>query len=87
MSTPTQPIPNYITQEATNTISMPTHDTKTPLEHLCALVIHPLTGEYITNYKRLKKDTSTREVWTTSFGKEWVKLSQGDTKTVTKGTN
>ena len=29
---------------------MPTHTTTTPLHHFCAPVIHPITGESITNY-------------------------------------
>ena len=41
------------------------------LQHFCASVIHPTTGEIITSYKRLVNDPKFRDVWDTSFGKEW----------------
>ena len=66
---------------------MPTQTNKTPLERFCAPVIHPITGESITNYKKLAKYPATREVWTTAFGKEWINRSQGYHKKGTKGTD
>ena len=57
------------------------------LQHFCAPVIHPTTGELITSYKRLAKDPDLKEVWETGFGKEWGSLSQGDTRTGAIRTN
>ena len=53
----------------------------------CAAVIHPISSETITKYKKLAADPATQAVWTTTFGKEWVNLTQGDNKTRTKGTD
>ena len=39
------------------------------IQHFCAPVIHPKTGELITSYKRLAKDPDLKEVWKTGFGK------------------
>jgi hypothetical protein len=50
-------------------------------------VVHPITGEMITQYRKLMKDPVTKEVWTTSWGKEWGRMAQGDNKTGEKGTN
>ena len=66
---------------------MPTQTNKTPLERFCAPVIHPITGESITNYKKLAKYPATREVWTTAFRKEWGNLAQGDQKNTQKEKN
>ena len=51
MTPPTRTVTNYITQEAVNSISIPTHNSTTQLNHFCAPVIQPITGESITNYK------------------------------------
>ena len=58
-----------------------------PLEHFCAPVVHPVTGESITSYKRLARDPLLRELWTTAMGKEFGNMAQGDRKTGTKGTD
>ena len=39
------------------------------IDHLCAPVIHPITGEMITKYQKLVKDPVTRDIWSTAFGK------------------
>ena len=60
------------------------------IEHFCAAVIHPETGETITKYKVLANDQRNpelRETWRTAFGKEVGRLAQGDDKTGTKGKN
>ena len=57
------------------------------LQHFCAPVIHPTTGEIITSYKRLGNDPKFRDVWETGFGKEWGGLAQGDKRTGARGTN
>ena len=56
-------------------------------QHFCAPVIHPTNGEIMTSYKRLTNDPKFKEVWETGFGKEWVRLAQGDKRTGAKGTN
>ena len=57
------------------------------IEHFCAPVIHPITGETITNYKKLARDPATNETWTTALGKEFGNIAQGDNKTGEEGTN
>ena len=57
------------------------------LEHFCALVIHPVTKEPITSYKRLSKDPLLKLIWQTAFGKEFGNLAQGDNRTGQIGTN
>ena len=57
------------------------------IEHFCAPVIHPITGETISKYRTLAKDPATREIWTTAWGKEWGNMAQGDNKTGEKGSN
>ena len=59
--------------------------TDADIEHFCAPVVHPVTGETITSYRKLAKDQITRETWTTGFGKEFGNLVQGDKKTGTLG--
>ena len=53
----------------------------------CAAVIHPISGETITKYKKLAADPTTQAVWTTALEKELGNLTQGDEKTRTKGTD
>ena len=50
-------------------------------------MVHPITGETISSYKKLMKDPATAEVWQTAFGKEFGGMAQGDNKTGQKGTN
>jgi len=57
------------------------------LEHYANLMVHPITGETISSYKRLMKDPATAEVWQMAFGKEFGGMAQGDNKTGQKGTN
>jgi len=57
------------------------------MEHLVAPVVHPTTGETITQYKMLAADPVTRDIWITAFGKELGNLAQGDTETGTEGTD
>eukprot|EP00804_Cyclotella_cryptica_P028752 CCRYP_008237-RA/>CCRYP_008237-RA protein AED:0.41 eAED:0.41 QI:0/0/0/1/0/0/2/0/217 len=57
------------------------------IEHMCAGVVHPTTGEAITSYKKLIVCPLLREVWSTAFGKEFGNLAQGDNKTGEKGTS
>jgi hypothetical protein len=57
------------------------------LEHYANPMVHPITGETISSYKKLMKDPATAEVWQTAFGKEFGGMAQGDNKTGQKGTN
>ena len=44
-------------------------------------MIHPVTGEHITSYRKLMNDPVTSEVWMTAFGKDFGGMCQGDDKT------
>jgi hypothetical protein len=57
------------------------------IKHMCAGVVHPTTGETITSYKKLIACPFLREVLSTTFGKEFGNLAQGDNKTGERGTN
>ena len=59
------------------------------IEHFCAAVVHPDTGETITKYKKLATDSNKelRETWQTAMGKEVGNLAQGDDKPNTPGKN
>eukprot|EP00804_Cyclotella_cryptica_P007694 CCRYP_001321-RA/>CCRYP_001321-RA protein AED:0.49 eAED:0.35 QI:0/0/0/1/1/1/2/0/362 len=59
--------------------------TDADIEHMCAGVVHPTTGETMTSYKKLIACPLLRDVWTTAFGKEFGNLAQGDRKTGEKG--
>ncbi len=55
--------------------------------HYAMPMVHPVTGDTITSYKKLMKDPVTQETWMTAFGKDFGGMSQGDDKTGQKGTN
>jgi hypothetical protein len=57
------------------------------LEHMCAGVTHPVTGEAITKYKKLVAMPEFTETWGAAFGKEFGNQAQGDNKTGEKGTD
>ena len=50
-------------------------------------MVHPITGETISSYKKLMNDLATAEIWQTAFGKDFGGMSQGDNKMGWKGTN
>ena len=50
-------------------------------------MVKPILGETINEYKTLSEDPVTRQTWTTSFGKDFVNLSQVNKKTRTAGTD
>ena len=56
-------------------------------EHFASPMVHPVTGETISSYKRLMNDPATAETWQTAFGKDFGGMAQGDDKTGQKGTN
>ena len=62
-------------------------NTAIELEHFCAPVVHPVSGETISKYHILAKYPLTKETWTIARGKEWGNLAQGDEKTNTAGTD
>ena len=41
------------------------------IEEYCNAAIHPVTGEHITNYMKLKKDSAMIKVWSRGIGKEF----------------
>lgn len=58
------------------------------IEHFCAPVVHPVTGETISQYRRLMRDNVLSQIWCTAFGKEFGNLAQvDDHRTGEKGTN
>ena len=73
-------------QESVSKASEEIHYTAN-IQHFCAPVIHPTTGEIISSYKKLAKDPEMKVVWETGFGKEWGSLCQGDKRTGSVGTN
>ena len=56
-------------------------------EHYANPMVHPITGETISSYKKLMHNPATAEVWQTVFGKDFGGMCQGDNKTGQKGTN
>ena len=50
-------------------------------------MVHPVTGQTISSYKKLMHDPATAEVWQTAFGKDVGGMAQGCNKTGQKGTN
>jgi hypothetical protein len=66
---------------------LPTTATTTNFEHYAMPMVHPVTGETISSYKKLMKDPVTAETWQTAFGKDFGGMCQGDDKTGTVGTD
>ncbi len=50
-------------------------------------MVHPVTGETISSYKKLMHDPATAEIWQTAFGKDFEGMMQGNNKMVQKGAN
>ncbi len=50
-------------------------------------MVHPVTGETISSYKKLMHNPATAEIWQTAFGKDFRGMAQGDNKMSQKGTN
>jgi hypothetical protein len=49
-------------------------------------MVHPVTRETISSYKKLMHDPATAEIWQTAFGKDFGGMAQGDIKMGQKGT-
>ncbi len=56
-------------------------------EHYANPMVHPVTGETISSYKKMMNDPTTAKVWQTAFGKDFGGMAQGNNKTGQKGTN
>jgi hypothetical protein len=56
-------------------------------EHFACPMVHPVTGETISSYKKLMNDPATAETWQTAFGKDFGGMLQGDNKMGQNGTN
>ncbi len=56
------------------------------IEEYCNGVVHPVTRETITHYRKLIKDPLLRDLWLKAMSKELHCLAQGCTG-ITKGTN
>ncbi len=56
-------------------------------EHFASPMVHPITGETISSYKKLMNDLATAEIWQTAFGKDFGGMAQGDNKTGQKRIN
>jgi len=64
---------------------LPKTATPTNFEHYAMPMVHPVTGETISSYKKLMKVTA--ETWQTAFGKDFGGMCQGGNKTGTVGTD
>jgi hypothetical protein len=51
------------------------------MNHYANPMVHPITGEIVSSYKKAMKDPTIGELWKTAFGKEFGGLAQGDNKT------
>jgi len=56
-------------------------------EQVMMPMLHLVTGETISSYKRLMKDLTTAETWQMAFGKDFGGMAQGDDKIGQQGTN
>jgi hypothetical protein len=56
------------------------------IEKYCNGMVHPVTKETITHYRKLIKNPLLRELWLKAMSKELYCLAQGCTG-ITKGTN
>ncbi len=59
----------------------------TMFEHFASPMVHPITGETISSYKKLMNNPATAEIWQTAFWKDFGGMAQGDNKMGQKGTN
>ena len=65
----------------------PTTTPDIDFKHLVMPMLHLVTGETISSYKKLKNDPATAETRMTAFSKEFGGMAQDDNKTGQKGTN
>jgi hypothetical protein len=56
-------------------------------ENYANTIVHPITRQTISSYKKLMHDPATAEVWQTVLEKDVGGMAQGCNKTGQKGTN
>jgi hypothetical protein len=56
------------------------------IEEYCCGVVHPITKETITQYRKLMNEPLLKDLWTKAMSKELNQLGQG-CPGITKGTN
>ena len=56
-------------------------------EHFACPMVHPITGETISSYKKLMHDLATADTWQMAFGRDFGRMAQGDNKTGQNGMN
>jgi hypothetical protein len=56
------------------------------IDKYCCSVVHPVTKETITQYRKLMKEPLLKNLWTKAMSKELHRLAQG-WPGITKGTN
>jgi hypothetical protein len=49
-------------------------------EHFASRMVHPMTGETISSYKKLMNNPATAEIWQTAFSKDFSGMAQGDNR-------
>jgi hypothetical protein len=59
-------------------------DSPAHVEHFTLPMVHPVTGETISSYKKIMNDPATSEIRQTAFGKDFGYMAQGDHKTSQK---
>jgi hypothetical protein len=59
----------------------------TMFEHFASPMVHPITRDTISSYKKLMNDPATAEIWQMAFRKDFGGMAHGDNKTGQKGTN
>jgi hypothetical protein len=70
-------LPLYTPKQLTPN-TLPSNDAAdTEFSHCANGVVHPITKETITKYKKLANDPITKEVWTKAMSKELGRLAQG----------
>jgi hypothetical protein len=50
-------------------------------------MVHPMTGETISSFKKLMHNPATAEIWQTAFGTDFGGMEQGNNNMGQKGTN
>jgi hypothetical protein len=50
-------------------------------------MLHSVTRQTISSYKKLMNDPATAEVWQTAFGRDFGEMAQEDNKTGLEGTH
>ena len=79
---------HHVMRLEANNITSPSHQTgpTIDIEEYCCGVVHPITKETITQYKKLQHDPHLKDLWVPAMSKELHRLAQGKAG-ITKGTN